>query len=112
MRITDESEEDRLGNAEIVVRVDPHDGTCRGAHDIIIAAFRLPDGMATEHRMHVTLSWGTNALLSIRGSEEFVEALEVALGIARQIRADGTYNAALVRLDGEAEPDMTISKVP
>jgi hypothetical protein len=74
----------------IAVRVDPHDGTCKGQHDIIVEAMPYQfEGHA--QKMHVTLTWGVSVVLSIRGSQEFADALDVALGIARQIEADGEY---------------------
>jgi hypothetical protein len=88
MKITDESHLPRYGNAEIVVRLDPHDGTCRGAHDIIVSGFRNPNGSGPPH---VTLSWNTTVVLSIEGSTEFAAALDKALKIALQIRRDGEY---------------------
>lgn len=70
----------------VAVRVDPHDGACHGAHDIVVEAFSTGG-----QRPHVTLSWQGSALLSIRGTKEFRDALTRAIEIAERIDHTGVY---------------------
>jgi hypothetical protein len=91
MKITDE--ESRIEGALAQVRIDPHDGRCHGAHDIVITALPLPDDLRekTGDMAHVTLFWaGSNGPLSIAGTEEFKAALGWACVIAKALR-EGQY---------------------
>lgn len=76
------------------VVIDPHDGTCNGQHSIAVVGLPLPDdikGTVDEGRAFVTLTWGPSAMLSIRGSEEFREAFDYALAVAREMHEKGHY---------------------
>lgn len=73
------------------VIVDPHDGACRGAHDIIVLAIPAEPTAADPDKAHVSLTWGPSALLSLTGTLEFKNGLDYAMGIARQMRRDGEY---------------------
>jgi hypothetical protein len=66
-------------SGHIVVRFDPHDGACKGDHDVIVVV--MPTGDTT-HPLHVTLGWKTSALLSIEGTKEFSIALYAAIEFA------------------------------
>lgn len=77
----------------IAVRVDPHNGVCEGAHDIVIEAMPVytTQDPAERPHLHVSLAWQASIFLSIRGTQEFAGGLAVALQIARQLEADGEY---------------------
>lgn len=80
MRITQEP--DRVGLRFII---DPHDGACQGAHDIVVLGLPIGD----TRRLHVSVSWGTSVFLSVGGTTSFGLGLVAAIDIAQRMERDG-----------------------
>lgn len=70
--------------SRIRIAIDPHNGHCRGAHDVIVEATKLP-GVAD---LHVTYSWGPSIVLSAQGTAEFRDALSLALERGEELRRE------------------------
>jgi hypothetical protein len=70
-----------------MVIVDPHGGQrCNGAHAITVHGLIVMKG-----KLDVKLSWPATVFLSPQGSEEFYDALAIAVKIARQMEREGEY---------------------
>ena len=67
------------------VIVDPHGGTCKGTHNIVVIYWPKRGDMPG----HSQLSWGPNAPLSISGSIDFNRGLALAIVMAEQLRDKG-----------------------
>lgn len=78
-------------HGSIQIRIDPHDGTCHGDHDVVLVALPFPPGIATDKTHYSTVTWRASAFLSVTGSREFGEAILKACEIADQIATDGEY---------------------
>jgi len=66
-----------------IVRIDPHNKTCHGQHDILLHVFPTHDGPP-----HCSVSWQASVFLSPSGTTSFVAGLVLALSYVEQLRHD------------------------
>ncbi|HKW13079.1 MAG TPA: hypothetical protein VJS69_01195 [Candidatus Krumholzibacteria bacterium] len=86
-------------DGHFVIRIDPHNGSCRGAHDILIHIMRTP--VAVEEvigdEYYYSLSWNSSVFLSVEGSESFLRGLQAATALVRQLERDEAKGLDTVR---------------